>query len=143
MFIVSGSSRHALIVPSHSAGTAEVPVILLEKLPPLGLLLILVIRHQAIELKLLGVPDPRGGSVRAVQPDSAVGRLVACGLSIGGAVVQVDKYVNKEEEEEGQAVENENVGNGIHGGLVNELHLLFGGTHEEEAGGIEKLEENQ
>jgi len=51
----------------------------------------------------------------------------------------MEKHVCEEEDEEGEAVENEDVGDVRDACVGDELHLLFCGTHEEEARGIEQL----
>ena len=55
------------------------------------------------------------------------------------AVPDVDADVGEEEDEEGEGVEDEDVGDVVHAGGFDESHLFFGSAHEEEAGGVEEL----
>jgi hypothetical protein len=49
----------------------------------------------------------------------------------------MEEHIGKQEDEEGKAVENEDVGDVGYPRVRNELHLLFGGSHKKESGGIE------
>ena len=51
----------------------------------------------------------------------------------------MEKHVDEEEEEEGNAVEDEDVGDVGDVGVGEEDHLFFCGAHEEEAGGVQEL----
>lgn len=51
----------------------------------------------------------------------------------------MEEHVDEEKEEEGDAVEDEDVGDVGDMGVGEESHLFFRGTHEEEAGGVEEL----
>lgn len=54
--------------------------------------------------------------------------------------VEVEQHVDEEEEKEGDAVKDEDVGDVGDVGGGEEFHLFFRGAHEEEAGGVEELE---
>lgn len=53
--------------------------------------------------------------------------------------VDVEEDVDEEVEEEGDGVEDEDVGDVGDVCVGEEFHLFFCGAHEEEAGGVEKL----
>ena len=53
----------------------------------------------------------------------------------------MQQHGDEEEEQEGYAIEDEDVGDVRDVGGGEEGHLLFGGAHEEEAGCVEELEE--
>lgn len=53
--------------------------------------------------------------------------------------VDVEEHAGEEKDEEGEGVKDEDVGHVGDTGVRYELHLLFGGTHEKEAGCVEKL----
>lgn len=54
--------------------------------------------------------------------------------------IEVEQHVDEKEEKEGDAVENEDVGDVGDVSGREEYHLFFRGAHEEEAGGVEELE---
>ena len=49
----------------------------------------------------------------------------------------MEEHVDEEKDQKGEAVENEDVGYMRDAGIRDELHLFFGGTHEEQAGCVE------
>lgn len=53
--------------------------------------------------------------------------------------VDLEEHADKEEEEEGDAVDNEDIGNVGYAEGGEEGHLLFCGAHEKEAGCVEEL----
>ena len=53
--------------------------------------------------------------------------------------VEVEKDVDKQEKQEGDGVEDQDVGDVGDVGVGEEFHLFFRGAHEEEAGGVEEL----
>ena len=48
----------------------------------------------------------------------------------------MEEHVDEEEDEEGEAVENEDIGDVSDTCIGDELHLLFGSSHEEEPGSV-------
>lgn len=104
------------------------------------MLLILVVADKPFQLKLVGVAQTAVLLRRRAGPRATVDGVLGEPGSVGGAVVQRDEHVGKEEQEEGQAEEDEDVGDVVEAGVGNEFHLLLGGAHEEEARGEEELE---
>lgn len=51
----------------------------------------------------------------------------------------MEQHICEEEDEEGEGIEDEDVGNVGYASVGYHLHLLFCGAHEEEAGGVEEL----
>lgn len=86
----------------------------------------LVVAHEPIKLKLLSIPDPTFFDNAAVTET----------LDLGGvhkSVVEVNQHVAECEHKERNREQNENVGDVIQLGAVDEHHLLFRSAHEEEA----------
>ena len=92
-----------------------------------------VVGYQALEFKLLGIAhDGSDGPVwRAIWKRGLAVGFAGLGPGVDG--VEVDEHVDEEDEEEGEAVEDENVGYVCYFGVRKELHLFFGCAHEQEA----------
>lgn len=142
---------HPVIVLADSAGAREtlcltlapVAIALLKKLAALRLLLVFVVAHQAVQLEFFHVPQPPlldrwRASTIGTRYGSAV-HMAAYRDSIHAAVVQVNKHVGEEEGEEGETVEDQDVGNVVNARIADKSHLLFSGAHEEESRGVQQL----
>ena len=78
----------------------------------------------------------------AVRPRALV-QLGTHYVRIGRAVVDVNEYIDEEEHQKRETVEDQYVGNGVHARICDEVHLFLGSAHEEEAGGKEELDSCQ
>jgi len=102
---------------------------------------LLVIAHQPLELKLLRIPyaprvhrmTVRQDTISATDPT----RLWLYRPGVRG--VEMQQHADEEEEQEGDAVEDEDVGDVGDVGAGEEEHLFFGGAQEEESGCVEEL----
>lgn len=105
----------------------------------MSLVFVLVIRHQSVQLELLGIPHASGVAGASVLARPSTGSLGSKGFGVGGSIPEVDEHVGEEEREEGQAIEDKNIRDMIHAGVGDKVHLLLRGTHEEETGSVEQL----
>ena len=119
------------------------------------LIRILRIAHQSLELKLLCIlypaqmPDPISIShnnpilpiVLFRREDAFAGEKGRRGRGEWprGVGVESEQHADEKEEEEGEGVEQEDVGDVCDVGGGQEGHLFFRGAHEEEARGVEEL----
>merc|ERR1712072_489643 len=118
--------------------------------PTIGLAMllatILIIRNETLKLKLLCVLRlSLGHSWRtrmAIRHRVLLIMTFAWSLALGGrgsvVTVEVEKHVHKEEQQEGDAVEDENVGNMSDARITQQLHLLLRCAHEQEPTGVQQ-----
>jgi hypothetical protein len=102
---------------------------------------VLVLAHQPLELKLLRIPHAPRVHRMAIRQDTIsatdVTRLWL--YRPGVRSVKMQEHADEEEEQEGDAVEDEDVGDVGDVGAGEEEHLFFRGTQEEEASCVEEL----
>jgi len=102
---------------------------------------VLVLAHQPLELKLLCVPHAPCVHRMAIRQDTISAthptRLRLHGPDVRG--IEMQQHADEEEEQEGDAVEDEDVGDVGDVGAGEEEHLFFGGAQEEESGCVEEL----
>ena len=101
----------------------------------------LILAHQSLQLKFLRISDlPRiCSSCMSIYSRQALWPFGVLGWDWwqGVAGIEVEEHVDEEKDQKGEAVENEDVGYMRDAGIRDELHLFFGGTHEEQAGCVE------
>lgn len=102
---------------------------------------VLIITHQTLEFKLLGIPHPSiempvrdRGAVRQV---GVLGRSGGEGPGVGS--VEIEEHDDEEVEQEGDAVEDEDVRHVGDVGFGQQGHLFFRRAHEEEARSTKEL----
>lgn len=131
----------SLVFLSCSPGTAGLQGLLAtHRIPLLSLCVILIIAYEALQLEIFCRPGT--AVLSGVSVDVVFGVVVVLAvirLGIGEAVVDVNQHVGEEEDDAGGGQEKEDVGDVVHGGSVDERHLLGGGADEKEAGGVEAL----
>lgn len=69
----------------------------------------------------------------------AISETLGVQWRVGEAIVQVDEHVDEQEHQKGERVCDQDIRNDVHAGAIEESHLLFSCTLEEEAGGVQEL----
>lgn len=100
--------------------------------------ILLMLTHQALKLKLLRILHM---PIHPARHRPVIQRTIySRGLGGYGVLgVEMQEHGDEEKEQEGDTVEEEDVGGVGDVCRGEEDHLFFSGTHEEEAGGVEEL----